>query len=293
VARLARRVTAGAAKWQQSPAWLAVVMGLILAGCNDVFGIGGLTYEANGGDPNRGLATGHGGSGAGGGGSGIRGGTGDRGSRISGRETGGGGSGAGGSGTGGIGTGGIGTGGSGAGGIGAGGIGTGGGTAAVKRVFMTSQMWNGDLGGLSGADMKCQEAADAEMLGGDWIAWLSDETNEAGLRVQDVGPWYLVDETVLVAIDIQAIVTSGPLVAIDVHENQQSSAGEHFVWTGTDAAGAASPYYCDNWNDAAPNQAEAVVGESSEWAANRANGEWTYVTVKGCNEANHLYCFEQ
>ena len=50
---------------------------------------------------------------------------------------------------------------------------------------MTSSSWNGNLGGLSGADAKCQQAANATGLGGTWVAWLSDSTHNAKDRIPD------------------------------------------------------------------------------------------------------------
>ena len=44
------------------------------------------------------------------------------------------------------------------------------------RVFVTNQTWNGDLGGLQGADNKCQQAAFDRGLGGAWRAWVSTPT---------------------------------------------------------------------------------------------------------------------
>jgi hypothetical protein len=45
--------------------------------------------------------------------------------------------------------------------------------APVKRVFVTSTGYPGNLGGLAGADAKCQERATAAGLGGTFKAWLS------------------------------------------------------------------------------------------------------------------------
>src|SRR5207248_2675590 len=44
-----------------------------------------------------------------------------------------------------------------------------------KRVFVTSVMYDGNLGGLAGADAKCQARATAASLSGTYKAWLSDD----------------------------------------------------------------------------------------------------------------------
>ena len=46
----------------------------------------------------------------------------------------------------------------------------------VKRVFVTSANYTGDLGGLVGADSKCQALADSAGLDGNYKAWLSTNT---------------------------------------------------------------------------------------------------------------------
>ena len=54
------------------------------------------------------------------------------------------------------------------------------GTRAMNLAFVTSQSWaGGALGGLAGADAKCNAAAVAAGLGGTYVAWLSDSQNDA------------------------------------------------------------------------------------------------------------------
>jgi hypothetical protein len=48
-----------------------------------------------------------------------------------------------------------------------------------KRVFITQKTFTGDLGGLEGADRKCQEEADSKEFGGTWKAFLGDDTSLA------------------------------------------------------------------------------------------------------------------
>src|SRR3989344_7858176 len=44
----------------------------------------------------------------------------------------------------------------------------------TKYVFLTSTIYDGNLGGISGADAKCQARANTFNLGGTWKAWISD-----------------------------------------------------------------------------------------------------------------------
>ena len=50
-------------------------------------------------------------------------------------------------------------------------------------VFITSARYFGDMGGLSGADTICQNAATAAGLSGTWKAILSDSTTSAESRL--------------------------------------------------------------------------------------------------------------
>lgn len=52
-----------------------------------------------------------------------------------------------------------------------------------KKIFITRQRWQWNLGWLSGADAKCQAAADARSLGGTWKAILSDGSTDAISRL--------------------------------------------------------------------------------------------------------------
>jgi hypothetical protein len=48
----------------------------------------------------------------------------------------------------------------------------------LRRVFITDESYKGDLGGLDGADKKCQEEAETLKLGGDWMAFLGGEDDD-------------------------------------------------------------------------------------------------------------------
>ncbi|MDZ4247347.1 MAG: DUF1554 domain-containing protein, partial [Dehalococcoidia bacterium] len=69
---------------------------------------------------------------------------------------------------------------------------------AGKRVFVTAATYNGNLGGLSGADAKCQASANAVNLGGTWKAWLSDSNTSAGSRLNHSdSPYRLLNGTTI------------------------------------------------------------------------------------------------
>ena len=157
--------------------------------------------------------------------------------------------------------------------------------SADKQVFMTSQLWTGNLGNLDGADAKCQAAAAAANLTGTFKAWLSSSTSSAAARLaESTGDYKLVDGEVVAAGWTQ--LTSGQLAhAIDLDEHGQSVVS--FAWTGTVATGASNADACTDWTVSDPGT-NGIEGNSDELDAG-----WTDFSAMMCSESNALYCIEQ
>jgi hypothetical protein len=190
----------------------------------------------------------------------------------------------GGSGTGGAGTGGAGTGGAGTGGAGGGGGavvatcgpfanggspgGTGGTPATTMSFFVSSQKnVTADLGGLMGADMRCQMLAQAVGLGAKtWHAYLSVEHDAMNgnnpTNAKDrigAGPWFNA-KGIMVAATVAALHTrtGDPAVFLDEHGamiNGQWTGSmppnEHDILTGSNADGTvAVGKTCGDWTSA-------------------------------------------
>lgn len=157
---------------------------------------------------------------------------------------------------------------------------------APKRVFVSSQRTNGDLGGLSGGDAFCQSLADAAGLGGSWTAWLSDSTGNARDRIADHA-YYLVDEVTLVEAGIAGLTDGGLLHPIDQTE-VGSSPEVSGVWTGTRPTGVAAGATCLGWSTAGVvTRRSGNHGRSTENDSN-----WTAATTDLCTNFYHVYCFE-
>lgn len=86
--------------------------------------------------------------------------------------------------------------------------------AGTKLAFVTSKIFTAALGGLAGADTKCQALATAAQRSGTFKAWLSDASGSPVTRFsagcKAGGPFVLVDGTVI-AKD-WAGLTSGSLL---------------------------------------------------------------------------------
>jgi hypothetical protein len=160
----------------------------------------------------------------------------------------------------------------------------GGSTGTRKRIFVTSTLYTGNLGGLDGADTKCSDAADTATLGGTWKAWLSDSTTDAIDRIADAGPWYLVDKTTLI-FNNKANLMTGPLATIGQTEDG-TYVGGVAVWTGTSTGGLGSTDHCTDW----------TIGDMSSMGTSGSSDSssfWTDDSTTVCSQMQSLYCLEQ
>ena len=166
-----------------------------------------------------------------------------------------------------------------------------------KLVFVTNGQFTGDLGGLVGADAKCQAAADDASLGGTFQAWLSDgdpDPDYPGSVSTPTNRWDTLAQNLYFMIGGRPIAANYTdlLLRLKLLESPQiTETGApvfDFVWTGTSGHGTLIGEGCDDWT----SEDGAVTG----WAGDpqRVDGGWT--TGGGafsCNTPLHLYCFEQ
>ena len=165
--------------------------------------------------------------------------------------------------------------------------------ACARRVFTTHATYHGDLGGLSGADDKCQSAADDSgnpaLVGRKFAAWMS--ISEAGSEAKDrlTHGTLAYDHTrdSAVANDWSGFASSTHLQPMRYDENG-NDVGDDFVWTGTDALGFAVTDDCNGWADGT-NAHSGVVGASSIVTGMG----WSDVTSTTCDQVAHLYCVER
>lgn len=155
----------------------------------------------------------------------------------------------------------------------------------VKRVFVTSSTVNGSLGGVAGADTRCQQLAAAANLGGTFVAWVSVAGQPAPTRILGAGPWFLVDKKTRVFASKLAMTTTGPEIPIDIDEKGAKIGNPNQVWTGTQFAGTASNNNCNNFTSPIGN---GLTGEADKTAA-----QWTQSANLSCTQPLRLYCIEQ
>jgi len=170
-----------------------------------------------------------------------------------------------------------------------------------KRVFVTSVTFvGGALGGLDGADAKCQELAAASGYGGMYRAWLSDSTGSPASRFsKDGGPYVVGDGGV--AANNWAQLTGGVLIeAISVTEtgirleSSSPSCGDGpMVWTDTKPDGTLGDLEldCGDWSDA--TRAESWRGDVSSVTGWSSECDMGVSWQTACGARAALYCFEQ
>ena len=183
-----------------------------------------------------------------------------------------------------------------------------------KIVFVTSERYTGNLGGVAGACEKCQKLAETAGLPGTYRAWLSDKTSSPSTTfTRWDGPYVLVDGTE-VASKWEGLIGEFHSVPIKITETGQD-AGESLVWTNTSASGVPGPgprSEEETWAGGDP-RAPIRDGSCQNWTS--SNGDlydgcygntianigifWT-MWVRGgtaqsadCDEMLRLYCFQQ
>ncbi|MFH1224959.1 MAG: DUF1554 domain-containing protein [Candidatus Diapherotrites archaeon] len=152
-------------------------------------------------------------------------------------------------------------------------------------MFVTSQEWNGNLGGISGADAKCQAAASAAKLQGKWRALVSDKDHSAKSWLPDSA--YTKLDGTMVAKNRADLLDGTILSPINIDEFGKAASGFR-VWTGTSITG--TPYdgplsgYCDNWVSWNVNKVGGVGNKNS------TDSGWINYGAELCERTGNLYC---
>lgn len=159
-------------------------------------------------------------------------------------------------------------------------------------VFVTESSFKGNkFGGLAGADVICNEEAQAAGLPGDYIAWISDSRTSARDRIDRFdGAFALVDGTI-VANTFDDLVDGEIDHLIDLQADGSKYSGEDCVWTGTneDGSGEVPNYiHCSDWSQ------DWGLGLAGSTTSQNKLRDWTYQYRRGCGRNNcHLYCIQQ
>jgi hypothetical protein len=164
-------------------------------------------------------------------------------------------------------------------------------TPQLNRVFVTSTLQNGNLGGLAGADAICAARATAASLPGTYVAWLSTSTVNAASRLGSAQGFVRVDGKPFAnaVADIVANEIFNPLRiaenGVDVSAGVLPGASNLTVYTGTLGDGTvATGNTCSDFASTAGNARRGEIGGGPI--------TWTARQNSNCTTVRRLYCFQ-
>jgi len=159
-----------------------------------------------------------------------------------------------------------------------------------RVIFVTSQAYRGDLGGLAGADDICNTLAMEASLAnaGSFMAWLSSEQGSPASRMtKHMEKYLLLDGETIVADSWTDLVDGTLAAAITVNETGEQLMKTTLVWTGTSPTGALSAPTCQGWTSKNKEQSGLCGG------SDLLSGEWSAKSSSTCWEWRRLICIEQ
>lgn len=160
---------------------------------------------------------------------------------------------------------------------------------APRYVFVTASTFTGNLGGLAGADEKCVISGGTIDPNATWVAWLSDSTTPASMRLDNTFKGYYrlpgMDKPVIAKG--WAGLTSGTLLA-PINRTQAGAVVDQklSVWTNTTVAGtsAVGSDDCSMWTSVNNFGRSGTVGA--------LDAIWTDSGTLTCISTLRLYCFQ-
>ena len=156
-------------------------------------------------------------------------------------------------------------------------------------VFVTKTAFQGNFGGLAGADERCQAAAQRAGLPGAFRAWLSTADQPAGNRLVHKEVPYVMPGGIQVAhnyLDLTDGLLDHPIDRTEYGENVPSP---FLARTATSADGRALSPTCSDWTSRRRYDGGA-------WGAtDTITSDWSRSGVfpGRCDYLAHLYCLEQ
>lgn len=154
-----------------------------------------------------------------------------------------------------------------------------------RRIFVSSLLFTGNLGGTVGADAKCQMLATAAGLHGNWKAWLSTRSAAVRIRSTQAAVPYIRVDGVRIANNWADLVDGNLQNPILLNEKGMAEEGD--AWTGTLFDGTSSPA-----TDCAGYTSDDI-GTGHCGTLRAINAGWTDIFRPNCVLPLHLYCLEQ
>jgi hypothetical protein len=148
------------------------------------------------------------------------------------------------------------------------------------------------MGGLSGADAKCQAEADdpaSIVPSGTYLAWLSDGADSPDTRFTKSSHPYRLPDGTKIAENYTDLTDESILHEINLDATRMS-VGHQQYWTGTNADGTTyrKNDTCGAWGATPPSYVYGMTGHT----ANKTSS-WTSYRGYPCRRTFRLACFQQ
>ncbi|HXV37227.1 MAG TPA: IPT/TIG domain-containing protein [Myxococcota bacterium] len=155
-----------------------------------------------------------------------------------------------------------------------------------KIAFVSSATYSGNLGGIAGADAKCNALAAAANLTGTYMAWLSDGATDPATRFVRNAPYVLTSGDQLA--DDWNDLTDGS-IDLPIWFTETGAFASSYVYTNVAPNGttASASAHCDGWTSS--DAGDAGGQGRSIWS----DSNWTDARSAPCGGAERIYCFEQ
>jgi hypothetical protein len=158
-------------------------------------------------------------------------------------------------------------------------------------IFVSTMDYTGDIGGLSAANLECNNEASADGIPGDYVAWMSTSTVNASSLFPNARGWVRPDGLPF-GDSVVAITGTGVLSQVFYPPRLDAlgkdvgllEGAEVYLATGTYPSGTvASGFTCGDWTN--------TTGNSLLGLSDAGNSGWTYSVSSGCSPSDfHLLC---
>ncbi len=160
-----------------------------------------------------------------------------------------------------------------------------------KTVFVTSASFKGNLGGLTGADAKCQAEADGTasiVPSGTYLAWLSDGFDSPDIRFTKSSHPYILPDGTKIAEDFTDLTDGSILHPINIDPTGKRL-GVQIFWAATNADGRTAQSFltCAGWTNSTGKFRGALGGTA------KTSTLWSAGSMERCGLSAKLACFQQ
>ncbi len=161
----------------------------------------------------------------------------------------------------------------------------------ARRVFVTSETYPGNLGGLDGADGRCQDLADQALLGGSFRAYIQNVEEAVDAHLTDhAGVPYVRLDGLMVAESFTDLTDGGLAAPLSLDEQRMEHGGPAaLAWTGL---ATMFPGDCQDWSTVEGNcDGGSTCGSGGAVMSAGASWEFDGSHIL-CSTPLHLYCIE-